>query len=244
MKNVKSLTTALTATIISASLLGLSACSSSSETRDDRMPLQSGYNNGMNLHDNRGEVQAVDARNYQGLNRGYNNGLNLYDNRGEVQALDAKNYDGLAIGYNNGQPRGYGYREEQATEMRETTYTGATAATTATTTTTRQRSTTAPTTYTPTTTSNSAYNSIDSGVTAQDQGTSEYDIRTTRTIRKQVVAQDDFSSNAKNVKIITINGTVVLKGPVKTMAEKNKIASIAANVAGETKVVNEITVVK
>jgi osmotically-inducible protein OsmY len=78
--------------------------------------------------------------------------------------------------------------------------------------------------------------------TAEDQGSSELDIKTTQEIRKQVVDQDQFSSNAKNVKVITRDGWVVLKGPVKTMNEKNRIESIAKRVAGSAKVTSVITV--
>lgn len=80
--------------------------------------------------------------------------------------------------------------------------------------------------------------------TAEDQGSSEYDVKTTQEIRKQVVDQDQFSSNAKNVKVITRDGWVVLKGPVKTMSEKIRIESIAKRVAGNSKVTNVITVTK
>lgn len=79
-------------------------------------------------------------------------------------------------------------------------------------------------------------------LTSQDQGNSEADVELTRKIRQAVVARDSFSTNAKNVKIITINGVVTLKGPVKTSAERNEIARMAANLAGETKVVNQISV--
>ncbi|MBC7457177.1 MAG: BON domain-containing protein [Bdellovibrionaceae bacterium] len=78
--------------------------------------------------------------------------------------------------------------------------------------------------------------------TAEDQGSSEHDLKTTQEIRKQVVDQDQFSSSAKNVKVITRDGWVVLKGPVKTMSEKNRIESIAKSVAGSAKVTNVITV--
>ena len=77
---------------------------------------------------------------------------------------------------------------------------------------------------------------------AQDQGTSDYDIKMTQTIRQQIIDQKGFSTNAKNIKIITRDGVVVLKGPVNTLAEKNKIESIAANAAGKTKVSSQITV--
>ena len=81
-------------------------------------------------------------------------------------------------------------------------------------------------------------------LTAQDQGASDRDIRTTQLIRQRVVEQDSFSMDAKNVKIITLNGNVTLKGPVETMSEKRRIESIAHDVAGVTRVKSEITVVK
>ena len=65
-----------------------------------------------------------------------------------------------------------------------------------------------------------------SQVTAQDQGNSAADVELTRKIRQAVVARDSFSSNAKNVKIITFNGVVTLKGPVKTAVEKREIQQI------------------
>lgn len=83
-----------------------------------------------------------------------------------------------------------------------------------------------------------------SNVTAQDQGSSDWDIKTTQMIRQQIVSQDGFSTNAKNVKIITIDGNVYLKGPVQTMAEKNRIESIAKDVAGMTKVNSELKVAR
>lgn len=83
-----------------------------------------------------------------------------------------------------------------------------------------------------------------SELTAQDQGSSDRDIRTTQLIRQRVVEQDGLSMDAKNVKIITLNGNVTLKGPVETMSEKSRIESIARDVAGVTRVNSEITVVK
>lgn len=79
-------------------------------------------------------------------------------------------------------------------------------------------------------------------LTAQDQGSSDRDIRTTQLIRQRVVDQDGLSIDAKNVKIITLNGNVTLKGPVETMTEKKRIESIARDVAGVTRVNSEITV--
>jgi len=79
---------------------------------------------------------------------------------------------------------------------------------------------------------------------SQDQGSSESDIKLTQNIRQDIVAQDQFSTEAKNIKVITIAGKVTLKGPVKSMDEKNRLQSIAVKIAGAKNVVNEITVIK
>ena len=53
-----------------------------------------------------------------------------------------------------------------------------------------------------------------------DQGGSEADTAITQQIRKAVVAQDNLSTDAKNVKIITRDGVVTLRGPVASAKEK------------------------
>ena len=65
-----------------------------------------------------------------------------------------------------------------------------------------------------------------------DQGTSEADRKTTQQIRQAVVDDKTLSFTAKNVKIITKDGKVTLRGPVKNSAEKATIDSIARKVAG------------
>jgi osmotically-inducible protein OsmY len=75
-----------------------------------------------------------------------------------------------------------------------------------------------------------------------DQGNSEADRMTTQQIRKALVKDSDLSMVAKNVKIITANGTVTLRGVVKTEQEKNDIAAKAKQVAGVTQVNNQLEV--
>ena len=79
-------------------------------------------------------------------------------------------------------------------------------------------------------------------LTSQDQGSSKSDLEMTRNIRREVVSRDSLSMNAKNVKIITVNGVVTLKGPVKSESERNAIKKIADHLAGGAKVVNEISI--
>jgi len=74
-----------------------------------------------------------------------------------------------------------------------------------------------------------------------DQGNSEIDIDMTTRIRKAVM-DADVSFTARNIKIITRDGHVVLRGPVNTAAEKDTIAKIATSNAGAGHVTNQLEV--
>jgi osmotically-inducible protein OsmY len=74
-----------------------------------------------------------------------------------------------------------------------------------------------------------------------DQNENQTDIDITASIRKQVV-DTEMSVNAQNVKIITQDGKVTLRGPVKSEEEKKKIEQIASTVAGADKVDNQLEV--
>lgn len=78
--------------------------------------------------------------------------------------------------------------------------------------------------------------------TSGDQGGSESDRTITQQIRQAVVADDQLSMLAKNVKIITNEGAVTLRGPVKSSEEKAQIASVANGVAGVKQVDNQLEV--
>jgi hypothetical protein len=77
-------------------------------------------------------------------------------------------------------------------------------------------------------------------LTPGDQGGSEADRTVTQQIRQGVVDDDALSMTSKNVKIVTVDGVVTLRGPVKTAAEKATIASIAQKVAGVKRVDNQL----
>ena len=64
-----------------------------------------------------------------------------------------------------------------------------------------------------------------------DQSNSRADVETTARIRSSLVANDRLSTNAKNVKIITRDGQVTLRGPVNSEEEKRIIADLAAEAA-------------
>lgn len=70
-------------------------------------------------------------------------------------------------------------------------------------------------------------------LTPMNQGNSDSDRKTTQQIRKAVVADKSLSFTAKNVKIITKDGMVTLRGPVKNDAEKASIDAIARQIAGD-----------
>jgi len=91
---------------------------------------------------------------------------------------------------------------------------------------------------------NSAVNIRDRETNAKtplDQNENEVDIGITASIRKSVV-DTKMSTNAQNVKIITQDGNVTLRGPVKTQEEKNRIEEIARNVAGVKAVDSQLEV--
>jgi len=78
--------------------------------------------------------------------------------------------------------------------------------------------------------------------TSGDQSNRPEDIKTTAAIRRAVVGEKSLSMTAKNVKIITINGMVTLRGPVNTPAEKAMIAKLAHSAAGNAKIENQLEV--
>jgi len=80
-------------------------------------------------------------------------------------------------------------------------------------------------------------------VTAGQQSNSKADVEITRKIRSAIVDDKSLSTNAHNVKIVTQNGKVTLKGPVKTDAEKKAVEAKAIAVAGARNVTNDISIV-
>ena len=78
--------------------------------------------------------------------------------------------------------------------------------------------------------------------TPGDQSESEADRTISQNIRKAVTADDSLSTNGKNVKIITVDGVVTLRGPVKSEAEKTKIESKAKQIAGVKNVENQLEI--
>src|SRR5216110_643309 len=78
--------------------------------------------------------------------------------------------------------------------------------------------------------------------TSGDQSNSSADLKTTQAIRQALMKDSELSTAAKNIKVITANGHVTLRGPVKTAQEKSKIDQLAKSAAGGAQVDNQLDV--
>ena len=78
--------------------------------------------------------------------------------------------------------------------------------------------------------------------TSGDQSNSSTDLKTTQAIRQALMKDGELSTTAKNIKIITANGHVTLRGPVKTAQEKAKIDQLAKSAAGGAQIDNQLDV--
>jgi hyperosmotically inducible periplasmic protein len=79
-------------------------------------------------------------------------------------------------------------------------------------------------------------------LTATDQSESEADRSISQKARQGVVANDELSTDGKNVKIITVDGVVTLRGPVTSAQERASIAKIVQQVDGVKKIDNQLEV--
>ena len=92
---------------------------------------------------------------------------------------------------------------------------------------------------------NSAKNVRDrdgSTLTPGDQSESKADLDLTQRIRQAVVADTSLSTTAHNIKIITVDGVVTLRGPVTSEQEKTKIVTTTQQIAGVKKVQNHLEI--
>jgi len=84
----------------------------------------------------------------------------------------------------------------------------------------------------------------DATKTAGDQSENEADRKITQEVRKSIVDDDKLSTSAQNVKIITNDGKVTLRGPVKSEEEKKAVESKAKQVAGVKNVENQLEIAR
>src|SRR6266849_4003837 len=75
-------------------------------------------------------------------------------------------------------------------------------------------------------------------LTADQQKMNGTDRELTRKIRRSIMNDKSLSTYAHNVKIIARNGTVTLKGPVRSEDEKKAVEAKAAEVAGAASITN------
>jgi hyperosmotically inducible periplasmic protein len=78
--------------------------------------------------------------------------------------------------------------------------------------------------------------------TADQQGNSKADLDLTQKIRRAIVADKSLTTYAHNIKVITRDGHVTLKGPVHTPEEKAALEAKATDIAGAGNVTDRISV--
>ena len=78
--------------------------------------------------------------------------------------------------------------------------------------------------------------------TPTDQAENEADRAITQSIRQNITSDSSLSTNAKNVKIITVDGAVTLRGPVKSEKEKADIVARAQQIAGVKRVDDQLEI--
>ena len=79
-------------------------------------------------------------------------------------------------------------------------------------------------------------------VTADQQKINPADQSITKNIRSAIVQDKTLSTYAHNIKIITQDGKVTLKGPVRSDDEKANIEGKASAVAGADNVTDQLTI--
>lgn len=78
--------------------------------------------------------------------------------------------------------------------------------------------------------------------TSGDQSNSSADLQVTQAIRQALMKDSELSMTAKNIKIITANGQVTLRGPVNNAQEKAKVDQIAKSAAGGAKIDDQLDI--
>jgi hyperosmotically inducible protein len=78
--------------------------------------------------------------------------------------------------------------------------------------------------------------------TADQQKNVHSDQQITQQIRQSIMKDKSLSTYAHNVKIITQDGQVTLKGPVRSEDEKKTVEAKAGEVAGDNKVTSELDI--
>ena len=78
--------------------------------------------------------------------------------------------------------------------------------------------------------------------TADQQKENQSDRELTQQIRRAIVQDKSLSTYAHNVKIISEDGMVTLKGPVRSDEEKTAVEGKASEIAGKDRVTSQLEV--
>ncbi|MEO7142959.1 MAG: BON domain-containing protein [Bryobacteraceae bacterium] len=78
--------------------------------------------------------------------------------------------------------------------------------------------------------------------TADQQKMNKTDRNLTKRIRRSIMEDKSLSTYAHNVKIVSQNGAVTLKGPVRSEEEKTAIVAKAQQVAGSGNVTDNLSI--
>lgn len=81
-------------------------------------------------------------------------------------------------------------------------------------------------------------------VTPFDQNENKVDLSITQDIRKAIMADKTLSTDAKNIKVISENGNVILRGPVANTNEIKVIMEKVKSVKGVNKIDNHLEVIQ
>ena len=78
--------------------------------------------------------------------------------------------------------------------------------------------------------------------TADQQSQSDAERQLTKQIRQAIMAEKSLSTYAHNIKIISQDGQVTLRGPVRSKGEKRLVESKVTEIVGDGKVASELQV--
>lgn len=78
--------------------------------------------------------------------------------------------------------------------------------------------------------------------TAGNQSNSKPDMTVTREIRKALMNKPSLSTAAHNIKIITADGLITLRGPVLNEAERTEIMDVARKHAGDNIIQDQLEI--
>lgn len=79
-------------------------------------------------------------------------------------------------------------------------------------------------------------------LTSGDQSNNPEDMKVTAAIRQAIMKDSSLSLDAHNIKIITADSRVTLRGPVNTVQEKTKIGQLAQSAAKNAKIDNQLEI--